>query len=497
MLIQSGIAPLDEQVGGLLPSRPYVVSGNPGTGKSVSCLEFLDVALERGEPAALLTHDDPSDVLSSAAFLGIDLHRALVDERLVLIRYQLNFIRLFSRAPSMDAVFTELKRLLGPRKPVRLAIDSIVPFLEGGGSSGSASMFALIQLLDEIGATSFLTYPGDLAGLYDKRLEPVMQRAAGVFHLASQNEGRRYGVLEVRKLRYEARSLATMKFRIQAGAGFVPVHEPGDEPAAEVQRKLLVVNLADPFPGELLRSLERDHAVTVRTGVASAFSDLARAGAGALLLNVRRDVIQDGLQLVRELRRAENAIPIVLVTPYVLRSSDRTRALRAGADDFLSTNIPPEEFIARVNSIAQRGRSENVPAEEAEAPLVLQPSPDGESYLLLDGAGFRNAVGLHLARERAPFFTIVRAEPANGDVMALADLALRISRTESGDLIGFEGHSVLLYLDGARPKDLKSFLGRLHDEWRRVAADDITVETFGYPAEEDRIRSFVSAPPGS
>ena len=56
MLIQSGIAPLDEQVGGLLPGRPYVVSGNPGTGKSVSCLEFLDVALERGEPAALLAY---------------------------------------------------------------------------------------------------------------------------------------------------------------------------------------------------------------------------------------------------------------------------------------------------------------------------------------------------------------------------------------------------------------------------------------------------------
>jgi len=473
------------------------VSGNPGAGKSLACLEFLDVALARGEPAALLTHDDPSDVLSSAAFLGIDLHRALLDQRLVLLRYQVNFVRLLSRAPSVDAVFAEFRRLLGPRKPVRLAIDSIVPFLEGGGSAGSASMFALMHILDDLGATSLLTYPGDLAGLYDKRLEPVMQRAAGVFHLANQTRARRHRVLEVRKLRYEARSLGTMRFRIQAGAGFVPVHEPGDQPSPDVQRKLLVLNLADPFPGELLRTLERDHAVIVRTGVASAFPDLVRAGGGALLLNVRRDVIHDGLQLVRELRRAENAIPIVVVTPYVLRSSDRTRALRAGADDFLSTNIPPEEFIARVNSIAQRGRSEKVPAAESEAPLVLQPSRDGESYLLLDGAGFRSALGLHLARERAPFFTMVRAHPANGDVMALADVALRISRTESGDLVGFEGSSVLLYLDGARPKDLGAFLGRLQDEWRRVAADNVAVETFGYPAEEDRIRSFVSTPPGS
>jgi DNA-binding response OmpR family regulator len=273
------------------------------------------------------------------------------------------------------------------------------------------------------------------------------------------------------------------------------VHEAGTPPAEEIQRKLLVLNLADPFPEELLRILERDHSVTVRTGVASAFSDLVRSGLGAVQLNVRRDVVADALQLVRELRRAENAVPIVVVTPYVLRSSDRTRALRAGADDFLSTNLPPDEFIARVGSIAQRGRSENTPAAEPEAPIFLQPSRDGESYYLLDAAGFRNAIGLHLARQRAPFFTVIRAEPVSGDVMTLADLALRMNRLDSGDLVGFEGRSVLLYLDGARPKELKAYLGRLNDEWRRIAGDEMAVETFGFPADESQIRSFARIAP--
>jgi len=495
MLVQSGIAPLDDQVGGLVPGRPYVISGSPGTGKSVSCLEFLDVALERGEPAALLTHDDPSDVLASGAFLGMDLPRALRDERLVLIRYHLNFIRRFSRAPSTDVVFAELRRMLGSSKPVRLAIDSIVPFLEGRARSGSASMFALIQFIDQLETTSLLTYPGDLAGLYDKRLEPIVQRAAGVFHLSTLNHARRHGLFEVRKLRYQAKSLDSISFRIQAGAGFVVVDETGTRPAEEIQRKLLVLNMADPFPEELLRILERDHSVLVRTGAASAFSDLVRAGLGALLLNVRRDVIADALQLVRELRRAENAIPIVVVTPYALRSSDRTRALRAGADDFLSTNLPPEEFIARISSVAQRGRPESAPSAEPEAPIFLQPSRDGESYFLLDAPGFRNAVALHLARERAPFFTVVRAEPVNGDVIALADLALRMSRLDSGDLVGFEGRTVLLYLDGARPKELKTYLGRLNDGWRRLAGDDMAVETFGYPADENQVRSFAGIAP--
>ncbi len=495
MLIQSGIVPLDDLVGGLIPGCSYLLSGNAGAGKSVSCLEFLDVALERGEFAALLTHDDPTDVLSSAAFLGIDLHGALVEERFALIRYRPNFIKLAARAPTMDTVFAEFTRALGPRKPVRLAIDSIVPVLESGRNPGSASIFSLIHVLDDLGATTLLTYPGDLAGLYDQRLEPLVQRAAGVFHLAGRNQARGDGALEIRKLRYEAKSLGPIAFRIQAGAGFVPVHEPGAPPSPDVQRKLLVLNLADPFPGELLRMLERDHTVIVRTGVAGASSDLVRGEAGALLLNVRRDVIQDARQLIRELRRSGSTIPIVVVTTYLLRSSDRTRALRAGADDCLSTNLQPEEFIARVHSIAQRGGSETVPDAESEAPLVLQPTTDGESYLLLDGAQFRKAVALHLARERAPYFTVARAEPGNGDVMALADLALRTSRMATGDLVGFEGRSVLLYLDAARPKDLKAFLGRLHDEWRGAAADDIAIETFGFPAEEEWIRDFVRGEP--
>jgi KaiC/GvpD/RAD55 family RecA-like ATPase/CheY-like chemotaxis protein len=495
MLIQSGIAPLDDLVGGLIPGRSYLLSGNAGAGKSVSCLEFLDVALERGEFAALLTHDDPTDVLSSAAFLGIDLHRALVEERFALIRYRPTFVKLAVRAPNMDEVFAELTRAIGPKKPIRLAIDSIVPVLECGRNSGAASIFALIHVLDDLGATALLTYPGDLAGLYNPRLEPLVQRAAGVFHLATRSHGRRDGALEIRKLRYEARSLGPAAFRIQAGAGFVPVHEPGEPPSPDVQRKLLVLNLADPFPGDLLQMLERDHTVVVRTGVSGATSDLVRGEAGALLITVRRDVMRDALQLVRELRRSGSTIPIVVVTPYLVRSSDRTRALRAGADDFLSTNLQPEEFVARVESIAQRGHSESVPDSEPEPPAILQPTADGESYLLLDGAQFRRAVGLHVTGERAPFFTVARAEPGNGDVMALADLALRMSRLASGDLVGFDGRSVLLYLDAARPKDLKAYLGRLHDEWRGAAADDIAVETFGYPAEEEWMRTFVRGEP--
>src|SRR3954453_8525800 len=142
-----------------MPGRTYVLSGAPGTGKSVACLQFLASALNAGERAAILTSDDPEDVLAQSEFLSLDLMSAIASERLVLLRFQLDFTRRFSRAPSPDAAFAELRRLLGPEAPSRLVIDSVVPFIDGG-SSASSSAVAMLQLLDDLGSTSLITYPG-------------------------------------------------------------------------------------------------------------------------------------------------------------------------------------------------------------------------------------------------------------------------------------------------------------------------------------------------
>lgn len=493
-LVSSGNLPLDRQIGGLRPRRPYLISGNPGTGKSVSCLEFLDVAIERNERAVLLTHDDPTDVLATGDFLGIALDEALRDERLILLRFQLDFVRRLGRAPAPDEVFAELRRLIGPMPPARLAIDSVVPFLEGGGA-GSAVMFALAAFLDQLGATSLLTYPGDLAGLYDRRLEPLMQRAGGFFHLTSLAQGRRRGQLEIRKLRYEAPSVAPVRFRIEPGAGLVQDGAPNDPEevlADELRRRVLIVNLEAPFRADLLRSLERTMEVTVRSGLPAAFSDLVRSGVGVVLLNLRRDVVRDGVQLVRELRRADVRTPVVVVTPYNLRSTDRTRALRAGADDFLSLGIGDDEFAARVAAVARRGRSSAV-AEMGQPGLLAQPRrPDG-GFEVLPTEGFETAVRAYLDRARAPFFALLTASAPPAELGALAELALGLCRVEDGDLVGQLEGRVAILADGARPQDLRGLAERLGERWRAAGHGDPEIEIIGYPSEESRVLAMFGA----
>ena len=497
-LTPSGVRPLDYRLGGILPTRPYVVSGNPGTGKSVSCLEFIQQGLEAGEQVVLITHDDPADVMASAAFLGIDIERPLREERLILLRFQLDFVRRLGRATTADAVFVELRRLLAPFKPTRIAIDSIVPFLDGGASS-SMAIYGLIQFLDELQVTSLLTFPGDMAGLYDRRLEPLMQRSAGVFHLSSDSE--RNHKLEVRKIRFEAASMLPVTFRILSGAGMVVITDADSSRVTvlpeEQQHRLALVNMAEPLPNELVNGLRQQFEIDVRTGMVSAFSDVVRDGVGALLLNVRRDVIESTLQLIRNLRQTDNTVPVVLITPYVLRSADRTRALRAGADDFLSSSLAPAELMARLQTIVKRGHWHDLLSTSPEPGMVLQPTSDGSTYVPMAADALTKSVRGYLERDQLPYFTLFTITPEKGEIMGLAKLALNIVRVESGDLVGVQGKRVIAYLDSARPKDLASLKIRLREHALRLGYGDINIEALGFPANEDAVRDLLGAPAAS
>lgn len=492
MMMVSGIKALDERLGGLVPGRAYVLSGAPGTGKTVACLEFIAAHLDDEKRAVMITHDDPSDLISEAQYLGIDLEKALADERLILLRYQLDFVRRYGRAASVDVVFEELRRLVGDEPLGRVVVDSIGPFLEGGPASG-AGVSGLLQFLDSLGVTSLITYPGDFSAAYDRRLESMMQRAAGIFHLSTDAD--RTGRLEIRKVRYQVPSTSPFHYRIEPGVGIVAIGDLRSRRASDLaddsRRKILVLDLTSSFPAELLHAVRAQYDVAVRTGVASSYSDLV-TGVGAVLIDVRRDSINDVLALVRELRRGLNRAPIILVTQFRMRSDDRARALRAGADDFISADLHPDEFLLRLAAAVRRGHS----ATDAspEQPLVLQPSNGNGPAPLID-TQFRDAVDEHLGRDRAAFFTVVSIRPLAGPLDALVALALESVRVDGGDLVGVDGDHVMVYLHSARRKDVVPFIERLRAAASRAGCGDIAVDTAVYPVDAERVHELVHGTP--
>jgi KaiC/GvpD/RAD55 family RecA-like ATPase len=238
--IPSGIPPLDARIGGAIAGRIHMLSGGPGTGKSTAGLQFIREGLHLGEMVAMLTADRLVDLRSHAAHLGMDLETPLRDGRLVLLRYRPSFSGLLQHSASPEQMLDDLRRLFLPIRPARLLIDPVSP-LVSSLPHADLTVAALAELIESMETTTLATYAGDVtAGRgvgYDYRLEPLVERAAAVFHLTRQLDDRdapgdartlaepayRFHVLRVRQ---PVRSSASASFTIQPGVGIVLAEPP-------------------------------------------------------------------------------------------------------------------------------------------------------------------------------------------------------------------------------------------------------------------------------
>lgn len=85
--VPTGIVGLDSLIeGGLPKGRSILVTGEPGTGKTILALQFLVEGLNRGEKGIYVTADEsPADVLQQAASLGWDLERRVEARELAIL----------------------------------------------------------------------------------------------------------------------------------------------------------------------------------------------------------------------------------------------------------------------------------------------------------------------------------------------------------------------------------------------------------------------------
>ena len=85
--VPTGIEGLDSRIeGGLPKGRSILITGEPGTGKTIFALQFLLDGLKRGEKCIFVTADEgPVDVLEQAASLGWDLEPYVEAKELAIL----------------------------------------------------------------------------------------------------------------------------------------------------------------------------------------------------------------------------------------------------------------------------------------------------------------------------------------------------------------------------------------------------------------------------
>jgi circadian clock protein KaiC len=85
--VPTGISGLDPMLEGGFPKRRSIlITGEPGTGKSIFALQFLVEGLKRNEKCIFVTADEgPVDVLEQAASMGWDLEQYVETKALAIL----------------------------------------------------------------------------------------------------------------------------------------------------------------------------------------------------------------------------------------------------------------------------------------------------------------------------------------------------------------------------------------------------------------------------
>lgn len=74
--------------------------------------------------------------------------------------------------------------------------------------------------------------------------------------------------------------------------------------------------------------------------------------------------VMDGREVLRQLRKADNWLPIILLT-QVGEATERAMALEEGADDYLNKPFDPHELVARIRAVIRRAKPGQPPLAAA------------------------------------------------------------------------------------------------------------------------------------
>lgn len=159
--VATGVAGLDDILGGGLPKgRTTLVSGGPGTGKTVLALEFVYRGAVAGEPGIIVAFEEEADaVRQNAASLGWDLARLEEAGQIFLMEARLDVDVVLSgefNLKGLLAIIGGQGASMGASRIVIDALDVLLEIFEDPVRQRS-EVYALHRWLADNGFTSILT----------------------------------------------------------------------------------------------------------------------------------------------------------------------------------------------------------------------------------------------------------------------------------------------------------------------------------------------------
>ena len=477
MIISSGVGPFDDRVGGLRAGGLYLLAGAPGSGKLPFLLQFLAAGLEADEKLAFLGGYAPDELFEHAGHWGLEgLERAWRRGRFHVVGYRGEYPRRILNASDPEEAFSELTETLGGAVS-RLAVDPGTLLWETRAGTAMASAF--LQWHEASGATAVTTAVTDLDENLPGATDWVVQRATGVFRFDRLRSGLRE--LTVYRIRPPIDDPGVITLEMRPGVGLTASGETPDRRSGDValedRRRLLLLRMTEAITEDLEAWLSREFEVQETRDASQVVSELRAGSWGGVCIAVERAGINEAIEICRTIRPLTPGA-VVLLSRGQLRSSDRARAMEAGADDILRQDVVLRELKFRFRRAAACVAGDRQAAGEPDRPRPIRD--------LIESTAFATEVGQRLTSPSLGYLSLlIVPESVGPNVLS----ALRGSiRVEAGDFVGHVDSGYGVVLQDARGRHARIYMERaLRSLAPSAGAPEIKILTS--PEESDDIRS--------
>lgn len=480
VIISSGVGPFDERVGGLTAGGLYVLAGAPASGKLPFLLQFLAAGLEADEKLAFLGGHSPEELFQQARLWGLEgLEAAWKRGRLAILGFRGEYPRRILDAADPEGAFAELTEGIGEGVS-RLAVDPGTLLWETRAGTAMASSF--LQWQQASGTTVLATAVTDLGDNLPLATDWVVQRATGVLHFSRLANHLRE--LTVYRLRPPVEDPGAITLELRSGCGLTapagtPTRRIGDVPVSD-RRRLLLLRMTEAITEDVEAWLSREYDVRASRDPEEVLALVQDEGWGGVCIAVERSGIDRAIEVCRTLRPLMPGA-IVLLSRGQLRSSDRARAMEAGADDILRQDVVLRELKSRFRRAAACVACNREVSGDPGRPIPIRE--------LVEPAAFALEVRQRLESPSHGYLTLLLVPDSVGpEVLG----ALRQSvRVEAGDFVGRVGDGYGVILQDARGRHARIYMERaLRSLAPSAGAPEVTILTS--PEEADAIRALLT-----
>jgi len=223
--ISTGVTSLDKLIEGGIP-RGFMVAavGEPGTGKTILCIHFINEGVKSGDKNIYVTTEETREsIISQAKQFGIDFEKAVKEGSLIIIDALMGDDEWTLKYLDIDELINkivEAKKRLGYGK-ARLVIDSLSAFWLSKPAMARQYSYTLKKVLSKWDFTVLVTsqYAITTSEAFGFGVEHV---ADGIIRFRKSIKGnvlKRYVVIE--KMRQTNHSLYLHEIQIVPGRGMI------------------------------------------------------------------------------------------------------------------------------------------------------------------------------------------------------------------------------------------------------------------------------------